>query len=125
MSELAVKDCTVEIISGQTPTKVDILTPPSEDVIVNSKGVYFGDITVQLTSVSAVAQGYVCALDTITISGTARDIIEVSTGDKAVQKGDTGTKKLTFTNSQGASVLEDVTIKVTNAGQTDVSQLDD
>lgn len=122
MSDLAVKGCTVEITTGQTASSKIIVTQPSEDITVNDKGVYFGDIDVQLSAITHGA--YVCETDTITISGTA-DGIRNDNDEKAVQKGDSGSKEVTLKNPQGSEIVEVVTIKITDAGQTDVSQLDD
>lgn len=121
MSELAIQGCQVSITSGQTASAINITTQPSSDVFVNNKGVYFGDINVSLTAVTSGS--YVCASATITISGTAGNILN-SNGDKAVVKGDSGSKSLTFTNpSTSEQITATVRIEVTNAGQTDVIAL--
>lgn len=121
MSELAVQGCTVSITSGQSATTIQITTPPSDKVFVGTKGVYFGDIDVSLATITLGS--LVCASGTITIKGTASNILN-SSGDKAVQKNDTTTKTLTFTDSStGATSDLPVTIKITNAGQTVVEAL--
>lgn len=118
MSELAVNGCTVKITSGQSAVSIQITTPPSNDCAVGGKGIYFGDIDVLLTTIT---QGnLLCASGTITISGTADNILNAD-GDKAVQKGDNATKSLTFTDqSSGTTTPIDVKIEITDAGQTDV-----
>ena len=118
MSELAVQGCEVKITSGQSCEVITITTSPSSDIFVGSKGVYFGDIDVSL---SAITSGSLtCPSGTITIKGTNTDVFD-SDGNKAVQKGDSGTKTLTFTDSStGATSSIPVTIQITDAGQTDV-----
>lgn len=121
MSELAVQGCTVSITSGQSATTIQITTPPSNKDFVGTKGIYFGDIDVSLTAITSGS--LVCASGTITIKGTASNILD-SGGNKAVQKNDSATKTLTFTDSStGATSDIPVTIKITDAGQTDVIAL--
>jgi hypothetical protein len=118
MSELAVKGCEVKITSGQSATKIDIVTLPSTDIFVGSNGVYFGDIDVLLTAITS--DSLACPSGTITIKGTNADILN-SANKKAVQKGDSATKTLTFTDSSsGATSKLPVTIQITDAGQSDV-----
>ena len=121
MSELAVKGCTVEITSGQSASNIQITTAPSSDNSVGDDGIYFGDIDVMLTSVT---QGnLLCPSGTLTISGTQSDVLN-SSDEKAVQKGDNGTKTITFTDqSTGATTDLPVTIEIKDAGQTDVIAL--
>lgn len=122
MSELAVLGCTVDITSGQTATAKSITTSPSSDILVNGKGVYFGDIDVLLTAITYTtpAEVFACTEGTITISGSGSDVLEGT--KKAVLKGDSGSKELMFTGvSTGTQVTVTVTVKITNAGQTDVS----
>lgn len=122
MGSLAVQGCTVQITSGQQAASVAIVTQPSSAVKVNSKGVYFGDIDVQLTTLS---QGNLtCPGGTITISGTVEDVCELSgeSSKPAVQEGDEGEATLTFTDSStGSPTPVNVKIKITNAGQSDVT----
>jgi putative lipoic acid-binding regulatory protein len=118
MSELAVKGCEVKITSGQSASKIQITTPPSSDMFVGSNGIYFGDIDVQLTSITSGS--LTCASGTITIKGTNDDVLN-SDGEKAVQKNDNGTKTLTFTDSSTGSTSDlPVTVQITDTGQTDV-----
>lgn len=115
MSELAVVGCTVEITSGQTASAKIITTPPSTKVFADQKAVYFGDIDVQLTTLS---QGnYVNPLATITIKATASKNLD-SNGNKAVQKNDSGSQVVTLTDpDSGATITPTVTIKISDAGQ--------
>lgn len=121
MAELAVQGCTVSITSGQTATAINITTQPSSDNSVSQKGIYFGDINVALTAVTLGS--YVCASATLTISGTAGNILDKN-GNKAVQKGDNASDTFTFTDSStGNTQRLTVSIEITNAGQTDVKAL--
>lgn len=121
MSELAVEGCQVSITSGQSASTIQITTQPSDVNFVNSKGIYFGDIDVRLTAITSGS--YVCASATITISGTADNILDAD-GNKAVQKGDSGSKSLTFIDpSTQQTKKETVEIEITNAGQTDVNAI--
>lgn len=118
MSEVAVQGCTVSVTSGQSVTSIQITTSPSDKDFVDDKGIYFGDIDVSLTTITSGS--LVCASGTITIKGTASNVLD-SNGNKAVQKNDSATKTLTFTNpSTGATSNIPVTIKITDTGQTDV-----
>lgn len=117
MAELAVKGCTVSITSGQQAASIQIVTPASSDISVGSNGVYFGDISVSLSSITMGS--LMCPSGTVTIKGTASNVLSGS--DKAVQKNDNGTETLTFTDSSsGATSSLPVTVQITDAGQTDV-----
>lgn len=121
MSLLAVQGCQVSITSGQSAVSIQIATPPSAKDFAGNKGIYFGDINVNLTTISS--GNYVCASATITISGTAGNILDKN-GNKAVQKGDSGSATLTFTHSStGSQIQANVKIEVTDAGQTAVEAL--
>lgn len=117
MSELAVKGCTISITSGQEASSKLITSQPSTKVLVGSNGVYFGDMNVTLTSV--VQGAYVCEEASLTIKGTASNVLN-SGDEKAVQKGDNASDTFTFKNPQGATQDFNVRIEVTDAGQTDV-----
>lgn len=120
MSELAVKDCTVSITSGQEASAKLITTQPSDKVLVGDKGVYFGDMTVKLTSV--VQGAFVCEEAELTIKGTASKVLN-SDDEKAVQKGDNASDSFTFKNPQGSEITATVRVEITDAGQTDVIAL--
>lgn len=139
MSELAVKGCSFEASldtgQGSISATLSTATTPSKDVLVNNKGVFFDKITVTVASGSSVTltspppgatsnEGKLLVSDTIDISGTAGDILDAG-GNKAVQKDDDGSKSLTFTfpAPQGAvtTYSVNVTVKVSDAGQTDVT----
>jgi hypothetical protein len=120
MAELAVKGCKVKITSGQQAVTIQIKTSPSSNIDVGGKGVYFGDIDVALATISQ--ENLVCSSGTITIKGTAANVLAGS--DKAVQKGDNATDTFTFTDSSsGATTDLPVTVEITDAGQTDVIAL--
>ena len=116
MSEVAVKGCTVEIKSGQEAGNINITTSPSSYDEVDDKGIYFGSIDVSLTNIT---QGnLLCPSGTITINGTASNVLDGG-DNKAVQKGDSATKTLTFTDqTSGAPSDIPVTIEVTDANQS-------
>lgn len=117
MSELAVKGCTISITSGQEASAKLITSQPSDKVLVGSNGVYFGDMTVKLTSV--VQGAFVCEEAELTIKGMASNVLN-SDDEKAVQKGDNASDNFTFKNPQGATQSFLVRIEITDAGQTDV-----
>ena len=117
MSELAVKGCTISITSGQEASAKLITSQPSDKVLVGSNGVYFGDMTVKLTSV--VQGAFVCEEAELTIKGTASNVLN-SGDEKAVQKGANASDTFTFKNPQGSSIESTIRIEITDAGQTDV-----
>lgn len=120
MSELAVSGCSLELQGGFSAATMQITSLPSADIKINGKGVYFGDIDVALASVQDPSKTSVCATGKITIHPTAGNIL--SGTDKAVQNGDSGSATLTFTNTtSGATALMSVTVKISDAGQTDVT----
>lgn len=119
--ELAVQGCTVKVTTaGMSCEAIAVTTPPSQEVLADGKGVYFGDIDVSLTAITSGS--LVCASGTITITATGED--HTSHSKKAVLKGDKGTKTLTFTDSStGAQSQLPVTIEVTDPGQNKVIAL--
>lgn len=119
---VAVQGCTVSITSGQTATSIQITTQPSQKNKVGGKGIYFGDVDVTLTAVTVGS--LVCASATLTISGSSQTIFDKTSGDKAVLKGDSASDTFTFTDpsTQAQSDLT-ISIEITNAGQTVVSEL--
>lgn len=140
MSELAVQGCSFEAsldpATGSNITaSLSAVSQPSSDIFVGNNGVYFNKITVQVASGAKVTLnnppegaistlGELMAPDTIDITGTAGDILELPSENKAVQKNDEGSKSLTFTfdapNSTKVTSPVEVTVKVSDAGQTDV-----
>lgn len=121
MSELAVQGCQVSITSGQSAVSIQVTTQPSDKVFAENKGVYFGDIDVSLVTITV--GNLVCAGGTITISGTADNVLNAD-GYKAVQKGDSGSAELTFKDSSsGTETKLEVKIEVTDAGQGKVIAL--
>ena len=122
MSALAVLGCTIQITTSQVASSIQIKTSPSDKIIVNQKGVYFGDIDVQLTDIKT--GNLVCPSGTITISGTADNVLELNgeSKEKAVQVGDSGNDTFEFTDtSTGQHTPLPVGIMVVDAGQSDVS----
>lgn len=141
--ELAVKGCTFKasINPGTISANCSTITVPSADVLTGSSGVFssgafFDKITVIIPSGASVTllspppsavspSGQLMVPDTIDISGTAADVL--SGGKKAVLKGDSGTKTISFTfpGLQGTQVPYGVSVKVEvdNPGQTDVIAL--
>lgn len=119
MGALAVLGCTVEIMSGQSSEAIAITTSPSSDVAVNGNGVYFGDIDVSLSAITV--GNYLCTSGTITIKGTASNVLDKN-DNPAVQVNDSATKTLTFVDTTGQTPSQNlpVTIKITDAGQSDV-----
>lgn len=141
MSELTVKGCTltatVDTSDGTltcSPTESSTKLP-SDYCKVNGKGIYFEKVVAQITSASILAlsppsgatspTGTFTGQETIDIKGTAEYVLEE--GKKAVQKGDKGSKKITFIfPAQGGGTVTgsyEVTVEVTDAGQTDVTAL--
>jgi hypothetical protein len=118
MGKLAVQGCELEVTPVTVSvTSKQITTSPSNDILVNNKGVYFGTISVSL---SGMMQGSMaCPSGTVTINGTESN---VTSGDQnAVQEGDNGTATFTFTDSStGATSDIPVTVKISSAGQSDV-----
>ena len=118
MSELAVQGCTLSLTDPSlSVVNMAITTQPSQYTSVNGSSVYFGDITVALTTIS---QGsFTCPSGSVTISGTADSILEGT--KKAVQKGDKGSAKMLFTESSSGNQKQiTVEVEISNAGQTDV-----
>lgn len=137
--ELTVKGCTFKasISPGSITANCSTTTQPSNDDLVNNKGIYFDKITVTIPTGASVnlpsmppgatsTTGQLMAPDTIDIKGTADDVLDGS-GNKAVLKGDNGSKTVTFTfpAPQGAVTTYGVNVKVEvdNPGQTDVIAL--
>ena len=143
MSEVAVQGCTFKasLNAGEgtiSPSSLTTSSQPSDKdfavVSESDKGIYFDKVTVTVASGTTVTvtsppetatstTGTLMSPDTIDIEGTADNILD-SNGKKAVQKGDKGSKSLTFTfpAPQGAVTTGDyeVTVEVDDAGQTDV-----
>ena len=136
MSELAVQGCTLQISSTAgdiTAVSVQPSNAPSSDVLISNKGVFFDKITAQITTakISASIPGTtgtgILASGSVDINGTASNVLELPSNNKAVQKNDSGTKTLSFTFTTTTTppsttdVPLPVTVKVSDAGQTDVT----
>lgn len=137
--ELVVKGCTFKasISPGSITANCSTTTQPSDDDLVSGKGIYFDKITVTIPTGASVklpsppsgatsSTGQLMAPDTIDIKGTANDVLD-GNGNKAVLKGDNGSKTVTFTfpAPQGTVTTYGVNVKVEvdNPGQTDVIAL--
>lgn len=136
--ELAVQGCTFKasLTSGSITANCSATSQPANDVLVSNKGVYFNKVTVQVPTGSRVTlpappsgatspSGQLMTPGSIDITGTGSNILRSS--QKAVLKGDNGSKSLTFTfpGPNGSQVPSPVTVKVEvdNPGQTDVIAL--
>ena len=143
MSELAVQGCTFKAsldtgVGTISPSSLTTNTQPSNKdfaiVSDSDKGIYFDKITVTVASGTTVnvasppatatsTTGNLLNPDTIDIEGTADNILD-SDNKKAVQKGNKGSKDLTFTfpAPQGAVVTGKykVTVEVDDAGQNKI-----
>lgn len=141
MSELAVKGCvfsaSLDTGMGSIVATLSTVTPESTNCLVNNNGIYFDKVSVIVASGSTVTLtapptgavspvGTLLTPDTIDISGTAENILE--NDKKAVQKDDSGSKSISFMFPTSSSPYTmnysvNVTVKISNAGQTDVIAL--
>lgn len=138
MSEIATSGCTFKAsISSTDGSLISYqVTPPSasDKILVNNAGIYSGEISVTVDSgASAVLASYptpgftvspTVSPATVKIKGTASNVLEDD--NKCIQKGDSGKGTLTFpvaNNNTGATFTVDVevTVEITDAGQTDVT----
>ena len=142
MSELAVSGCTVEASLdesvGSITTKPVVATSASTKDFVGDNGIYFNKISITIPSgtivtlkstpkgASSPASIPLASPASIDIEGTADNVLNGS-DEKALQKGDKGSKKIVFsfldtssppTPSVTKSV--EVTVEITDAGQTQV-----
>lgn len=123
---IVVKGCTLEISSGGSGPEPTVDSSPSDNVLVNGKGVFFEEIKF---SVSGVTAGDIANADgegSGTIKGTGASILDAS-GNKVVLEGDesaeitvNGTKP---SQSGPVSASGKIKVKVSKAGQTDVVAL--
>lgn len=134
MSELAVQGCTLDISIEETLGTISCTHKESgstDNVKVDGKEAYFGQLTTKLSGITLVLTAYPAAsfdLEysstlTINISGTAGNVLDDK--QKAVQKNDEGTASLAYiaTNTQTGATISGavvVTAKITDAGQTSV-----
>lgn len=124
---IVVKGCTLEISSGGSGPEPTVDSSPSDDVLINGKGVFFGEIKF---SVSGVTAGDIANADgegSGTIKGTGASILDVASGNKVVLEGDEsaeitvdGTKP---SQSGPVSASGKIKVKVSKAGQTDIVAL--
>ena len=117
MKELAVDGCTLELDHGSG--SISISTTPSTVVKADGKGCYKGSISFSISGFTGTSILNGDGAGSGSISGSAQHTkIE---GSPAVLKDDNVTVTLTGTAGQGSSQhteTEDVTVKVSNAGQT-------
>lgn len=123
MSNVAVLGCTLQPVSPATGVITIIPNQQSQKVLINNKGVYFDRINF---TVSGSNGGGSIGDNNGTGSGhivaTGRNLQEVPSGKFAVLEGDTATLVVNGTSDEGdESASGTITVKVTNAGQTDVS----
>lgn len=136
MSEIAVAGCSfsasIDSTLGTISALLSTSTQPSNKVLVQDKGVHKDKITVILATGSSVLltvppegaaspTGVLLEPQTIAIEGTAENVLVE--GKKAVQKNDEGTASITFyfPDPNGTPTITsdvDVTVKVSNAGQS-------
>lgn len=136
MSEIAVQGCVFEAsiseLDGSLVTYTIQPPSPSNNIEVDSKGIYSGEISVvialgataTLTAYPALAGWAVsptASPTTVKINGTASNVLE--DGKKCVQKGDSGKGSLFFpvansTTGVTETAEVEVTVEVKNAGQT-------
>lgn len=122
---IAVKGCTLVIQGGSGPPPT-ITNQPSSDITVGGKGVFFKEIKVSLSGVTAGTITNSDGQGTGSITGTGADVLDAN-GDKAVLEGDVSasiTVNGTMSTPSGPqSASGTVTVKVSAAGQTDVIAL--
>lgn len=136
MSEVAVQGCSLKISSTAGSISAVSVVPsnsPSSDNFVNDKGIFFDKITAQITTatitpttpIAGTTNTGILTSGSLDINGTASNVLD-SSNNKAVQKGDKGTKTMTFTFTTTSTppsttpVDLPVTVEVDDAGQTDV-----
>lgn len=107
----------VPVEQGVTLTGVVVSTPPSSYVFVDGKGVYSGDITVNVASASF--NSYTATGLTFTLHPTAEYVL--SDGSEALLEGDTSDTVSAQGYNPSLSPPEitfPVTLKVDSAGQS-------
>ena len=125
--EVAVDGCHLVISSGGTGPEPTITSQPSDEVFVEGKGVFFGEIKFK---VSGVNSGEITNADGKgegTILGTGSSILLIAGSKKVVLKDDesasvpvTGTKP---SQSGPVPASGSIKVKVASTGQTDVIAL--
>ena len=122
---LAVDGCTLIIQGGTGPTP-SITNQPSTKVLADGKGVFFKEIKVSLSGVTAGTITNSDGQGEGTITGTGTKITDAN-GDPAVLEGDVSaniTVNGTMTTQSGPQKASGVvTVKVSKAGQTVVVAL--
>lgn len=119
---VAVDGCTILInggvITSQAP--LQFLTPASTEVLINNKGVFFGDVKVMVPSGASGPAGTLAKPVTCTIKATGSNMktsagVALLLGDKSGGE-DTGT----FVQGQTSTDVP-LLLTVADAGQTDVT----
>ena len=121
MSDIAVSGCTLEPVPPATGTITINPNQESQDVLINSKGVYFKEI--KFSVAGSNGGGSVTNNDGTgngSIIATGSNMTDAE-GNSAVLEGDVSAL-VTITGTAGeSSASGTITVKVTKAGQTDVS----
>lgn len=121
MSYVAVLGCELKPVSPATGTVTVDANQQSKDVFVNNKGVYFKEIKFHVTGSNgggSVTNNDGTGTGSIIASGS--DMLDKN-GDIAVLEGDMSAQVLINGHSGDESASGYITVKVTSAGQTDVS----
>lgn len=118
MSAIAVQGCTISIDTVGVAGVIHVTTgvTPSDEILIDNKGVWFDKINVTLDAGATYNGGTLSSPASWDISGTADNVL--NEGKKAVQEGDNGESALlSFPMSSGGAQQTKVKAKITNAGQ--------
>jgi hypothetical protein len=122
MKNVAVFGCTLQPVAPATGVITITPNQQSQKVFINNKGVYFDRINFTVSGSNGggsieddngTGSGYIVA--------TGRNLQEVPSGKLSVLEGDTATLFVEGTAGGEEVPPAKITVKVTNAGQTDVS----
>ena len=119
---VVVNGCTILINGGviTSPSPLQFITPASTEVFIKKKGVFFGDIKVQVPSGASGPAGVLSNPVTCTITATGSNM-KTSAG-VALLLGDKSSGKDTGTFVQGNTSTDvPLLLTVADAGQTDVT----
>lgn len=119
---VAVDGCTILINGGviTSPAPLQFLTPASTEVLINNKGIFFGDIKVVVPSGASGPAGALAKPVTCTIKATGSNM-KTSAG-VALVLGDKSSGEDTGTFVQGNTSTDvPLLLTVADAGQTDVT----
>ena len=119
---VAIDGCTVLINGGviTSPAPLQFLTPASTEVLINNKGVFFGDVKVMIPSGASGPAGVLSSPVTCTLTATGSNM-KTSAG-AALLLGDksSGTDTGTFVQGQTSTSVP-LLLTIADAGQTDVT----